>query len=289
MSFWNTDRIKRECQAQGLVNPYREERALRCAYELGVGAEAFITSKEEASTHLPDRSKATIPPGQFGLLITRETIYVPLNAIAFISIRARIKFQGLVNVSGFHVDPGFRGQLKFAVYNAGSKDIVLDQDERAFMIWYADLDAPSPDPYPMLPAAPSVITSEDVSRLKGEVASPAELKKKIEDTKTELEKKIHTVEQTKMFNRGLILMLITAVVTLLFTSFIKPYFDGSKDALNPPAAQPPVNQAPAVHAPDAEKIIALPAHLGFYILGAGVISGFSVIAAAFILRLRSKQ
>jgi dCTP deaminase len=147
MPYWNTDRIKRECQAQGLITPYREERAVRCAYELGVGPEAFITSKEEDTTHLPERSKVTIPPGQFGLLITRETIFVPPNAIAFISIRARIKFQGLVNVSGFHVDPGYRGQLKFAVYNAGSKDIVLDQDERVFMIWYADLDAPAPDPY----------------------------------------------------------------------------------------------------------------------------------------------
>jgi dCTP deaminase len=289
MPFWNTDRIRHECQAQGLVTPYREERALRCAYELGVGPEAFVTSHDEDTTHLPERSKITIPPGQFGLLITRETIYVPPNVIAFISIRARIKFQGLVNVSGFHVDPGFRGQLKFAVYNAGSKDIVLDQDERVFMIWYADLDAPSPDPYPMVPATPSVITSEDVSRLKGDVASPAELKKKIEDIKNELEKKIHAVEQSKLFNRALILMLIAAVVTLFFTSFIKPYFDGSKDSSKPPGVEAPVNDSPVLQESEAWKVIAVPAHLGFYILGGGAISGFSVIVAAFIIRNRSKS
>jgi hypothetical protein len=173
------------------------------------------------------------------------------------------------------------------VYNAGSKDIVLDQDERVFMIWYADLDSPSPDPYPTVPATARVITSEDVSRLKGEVASPAELKKKIEDTKTELEKKIHAVEQSKLFNRGLIFVLLTAIVTLFFTSFIKPYFDGSKEAEKPPAAQVPVNQ-PAKQAHEGEKVIALPAHLGFYILGAGGISGLSVIAAAFVIRSRLK-
>ena len=66
---------------------------------------------------------------------------MPDTAIAFISIRASIKFKGLINVSGFHVDPGFRGQLRFAVYNAGSSEIDLDQDERVFMIWFADLDA----------------------------------------------------------------------------------------------------------------------------------------------------
>ena len=53
MAYWNTTRIRKECQAQGLITPYREERAIRCAYELGVGAEAFITSKSEDTTHLP--------------------------------------------------------------------------------------------------------------------------------------------------------------------------------------------------------------------------------------------
>lgn len=122
MAFWNTNRIKQECLAQGMITPYREDRAIRCAYELGVGSEAFVTSKSESTTHLQVGHKVIIPPGQFGLVTTSETIYVPATAIAFISIRARVKFQGLVNVSGFHVDPGFRGQLKFAVYNAERRE-----------------------------------------------------------------------------------------------------------------------------------------------------------------------
>jgi dCTP deaminase len=279
MPFWNTDRIRQECQAQGLITPYREDRVIRCAYELGVGPEAFITSKSDDTTHLPAGNKVTIPPGQFGLLITREVVYVPDTAIAFISIRARIKFQGLVNVSGFHVDPGFRGQLKFAVYNAGSKDIVLDQDERVFMIWFADLDAASPDPYGAVPASASVISSEDVSKLKGEVASPAELKKQMEDMKTELDKKIHAVEQTKLFNRSIMFAILTAVLMIFFTSFVKPYFDGTKAA--PPATtQPAGAPAPVVATP----AITLPDHLGFYILGAGGIAGLCSIVAAFIVR-----
>jgi dCTP deaminase len=129
-----------------LVTPYREERILRCAYELGVGPEAYITSNtaDTTTTHLDEGVKVTIPPGQFGLLVTKEVIFVPNNAIGFISIRAGIKFQRLVNVSGFHVDPGFRGPLKFAVYNAGSTDITLDQDERVFMLWFADLNEDTP-------------------------------------------------------------------------------------------------------------------------------------------------
>jgi dCTP deaminase len=226
MAFWNTHRIKHECVNQGLITPYREERAIRCSYELGVGSEAFITSKPDSTTHLPVGHKVTIPPGQFGLLTTHETIYIPPTTVAFISIRARVKFQGLVNVSGFHVDPGFRGRLKFAVYNAGSKEIVVDQDERVFMIWFADLDAESPDPYPTQQVPTSVISSEDVSRIQGSVASPAQLQKNIEELKVELEKKIHAVEQASLLNRTLMGLLLGICCTLIGTAYLKPLFDG---------------------------------------------------------------
>jgi dUTPase len=67
----------------------------------------------------------TIPPGQFAFLLTEEVVSVPADALAFISVRARTKFRGLVNVSGFHVDPGYRGQLTFSVFNAGPAPIHL--------------------------------------------------------------------------------------------------------------------------------------------------------------------
>ena len=82
----------------------------------------------------------TIPPGQFGFLSTAERIKVPENALAFISIKARQKFGGLINISGFHVDPGYEGALLFSVMNAGPKPLHLEQGQPLFLIWYADLD-----------------------------------------------------------------------------------------------------------------------------------------------------
>lgn len=286
MAFWNTTKIKNECQAHGLISPYSEERALRCAYELGVGHEAFITSNDEDTTHLSANSKVTVPPGQFGLLITSETVRVPTNAIAFISIRARIKFQGLVNVSGFHVDPGYRGQLKFAVYNAGSKDIVLDQDERVFMIWFADLDEPSPDPYPEIPVRGSIITSDDVSRLKGEVASPAELKKQIRDVKSDYDKRLQSVEQMQKILQwltGALLFLILAAI--LRAGWLDRVIMLTKHTV----ALPPTTPNQAVVPPPSLSIPAiLPSHLGSYVLGAGVISAAGSIIASLINRRQNK-
>src|SRR5690606_34294489 len=107
------------------LNPI-PSRITNACYEMGLGTEAFITSHGETKSIYAIGGQIQIPPGQFGLLLTQEELSMPLNLIAFISIKASKKMTGLVNVSGFHVDPGFEGRLKFSVYNAGSKDIILD-------------------------------------------------------------------------------------------------------------------------------------------------------------------
>jgi dCTP deaminase len=44
------------------------------------------------------------------------------------------------------VDPGYNGRLVFSVFNAGAADVKLHRDERAFLIWFASLDAKSTRP-----------------------------------------------------------------------------------------------------------------------------------------------
>jgi hypothetical protein len=60
-------------------------------------------------------------PGQFALVRTLEVVKVPPEMVGLISIRSEYKFQGLVNVSGFHVDPTFSGNLIFAVPSASAR------------------------------------------------------------------------------------------------------------------------------------------------------------------------
>src|SRR6266850_6603948 len=148
MAFWSTEEFRRRGAQENLVVPFDPQNVKHGAYELAVGPEVSITSKDSTTKEMLDAAEAfVIPPGQFGLLLTEEIISTPLNAIGFISIRASIKFEGLVNVSGFHVDPGFTGRLKFSVYNAGSRNIVLSRGDRVFMMWFSDLDRTTTDGY----------------------------------------------------------------------------------------------------------------------------------------------
>jgi dCTP deaminase len=196
--FWSTQTLKEKCKE--LIEPFREDRIKHGSYELSVGTPAYVSSDGKRSKVEPD-SPITIPPGQFGLVITREVVRVPKNAIAFISIRAGTKFRGLVNVSGFHADPGYNDRLMFSVYNAGSQSIVLDYDQPVFMIWYADLDHEDEKPYKERTGEARGISADDIMKIQGEVASPAELKKLFDELRNELDKKFHEIELARQFNR----------------------------------------------------------------------------------------
>lgn len=245
MAFWNSQTL--EERGTQLIDPFRSERVKHAAYELSIGAEAYIPSDGKKSKIEPG-SPITIPPGQFGLLITREVITVPKNAIAFISIRAGTKFRGLVNVSGFHVDPGYSDRLMFSVYNAGSQAIVLDYDQPVFMIWYADLEGVDKTPYDPRDGEPRGIKADDMMKIQGDLASPAELKKQIDDLKQQVEHqavelkseiatKFHTVEQSRLINRWLLTVLVTASISVGATLYIRGLFESNKgDAAPTPQA-----------------------------------------------------
>jgi len=180
MSFWSSERLLEKQKAVGLIDSFNNERVKHGAYELSLGSEFFITSrpKKESVRH---GEQLIIPPGQFGLLIVQEKVNIPKNAIAFISIKAGKKFRGMVNVSGFHVDPGFKGHLKFSVYNAGSKDIVLSCGEPVFLIWFSDLDRTTTDTYNGNHAGKNEISADDVMNICGEIASPAALNDRLHE------------------------------------------------------------------------------------------------------------
>ena len=145
MSFWRAETLEKKLP--GLIEPY-DPNAIDCAaYTLHVGNEVYVSPDQEvenADRHtmrkLADGECFAIPPGQFAFLLTKEDVAVPDDAIAFLSIKARVKFRGLINISGFHVDPGYRGKLLFSVLNAGPQPLHVQQGDALFLIWYASLD-----------------------------------------------------------------------------------------------------------------------------------------------------
>lgn len=183
MAFIGTTKLIELIRTSKMIVPSNEKNVQNGAYELSLGGQVFQTgAKPRVVKNLSKREKIYIDPGQFALLLTEEKVKIPNDKIAFISIKAKVKFNGLVNVSGFHVDPGFEGKLLFSVYNAGPSTIVLSQGTPYFPIWFADLDG-SQD-YKGTHGGQDEIPDEPIRALsQGDIASPNELSKRIEEVK----------------------------------------------------------------------------------------------------------
>ena len=175
MSFLSSKALK-EILPTIVVDPNQPVDCV--AIVLRIGHEAFVTGNT-TKVSLRRKEQIEIPSGQFALLITEETISLPLNKMGFIGIKFSLKKKGLVNVSGFHVDPGFKGKLLFSVYNAGASDIVLSRGADAFRLWIANLDGDA-EQYNGKHQGLSEISDDDVMQIKGRIASPAALEKRID-------------------------------------------------------------------------------------------------------------
>lgn len=186
--FWSGEKLARELPS--LMGDQYNAKNIDCAsYSLSVGDQAFVTSENLDDTVpaanlltmlevIPPNNILRISPGQFAFILTEEFVKVPKNAIAFISMRAKLKFKGLINVSGFHVDPGWKGKLLFSVYNAGPNVIYLERKQKIFLIVYADLSEDSAKFYDK-PAREN-IESSLFTDLQSQAFSPVILRKRLD-------------------------------------------------------------------------------------------------------------
>lgn len=203
MSFWSGEKLARHLP--GLITEFTEKNLDCASYRLSVGDQVFATSDKFASSSPsaplvsvlkePPENMLRIRPGQFAFLMTRESVRVPGDALALISIRAGYKFKGLINVSGFHVDPGWQGKLLFSVYNAGPAEVIVERGDPMFLIVYADLDRMSDETYNGASKGQVDIKASLLTNMTEQVFSPLMLQrqmKEIEESREIAERAIHS-------------------------------------------------------------------------------------------------
>lgn len=244
MAFWSSQRLG-ENLSSILDKP--DPCVIDCnAITLKIGGEIYITPDSEhaaPNSHtkqiLSQGQPFAIPPGQFAFLLTEERITIPPNAMGFISFKARYKLKGLVNVSGFHVDPGWSGPLIFAVFNAGPTSVHLQQGLPLFLLWLADLDAPSTKK--KTEAAPAGISLDVINSISGKVDSVYALEKRIQDDLNRLTKKdeelstrVHELDKRQhrvLLGFAIAGFIVGGIVTAMFGAV-------AKNLIGSPAATP---------------------------------------------------
>lgn len=228
MTFWSGERLK---ESKSVVDDFDEGRVDANAYNLSMGNYYFKTSDGAAPTPtatLKEKESFFIPPGQFAFLLSKETIRVPRNAMAFISMRTGIKFQGLINVSGFHVDPGYSGKLIYAVFNASPSPVQITEGAPIFKIWFADLDRESADNFIFRGSSQNTISNELVKGMSREIYSLHVLSDKIRELDHRIDREMAAQKPTidllmlvwRTIVIGVIATIIVSILTLSFPSLI---------------------------------------------------------------------
>ncbi|WP_195908490.1 hypothetical protein [Novosphingobium sp. Gsoil 351] len=197
--------------------PDEQGRRERASYNMSVGEEIYITPATpddyKSKELLEARESRAIPPGQFALMHSEEEVWIPKDAIAFITLRSKsTKFRGLVNVSGFYVEPGYRGNLVFAVFNAGPATIHVSRGDKWFEIFFADLTGPAD-----ITGKKSTfkgVPTELITPLSDRFHSLPGLDQKIDETRDELDERVQKIERDHSilrWSQGLILGALIAL------------------------------------------------------------------------------
>ena len=214
--FWSSETLQLELPR--IIEPYDPARIKHGAYELSLGPELVVSGNHTKSL-LEHGEQIAIPAGQFAHLLTEESVTIPNGAIAFISIKSGVKKTGLINVSGFHVDPGFKGRLIFSVYNAGVGSIVLSRGTPTFLIWFASLDHQTADIYDGTHQEQSSLSDADTMTLQGNVASPPTLAIRLDQLDARVSRWFAAI-------RWIVITLLAAAITTL----VKHYVDAQATA-----------------------------------------------------------
>jgi len=226
--YWSKQRILKRAPRDGVIQSGEgaDTSQWKCAfdegcvdeasYRLTVGEEIYISpaSERDASTRqrLKERESAVIPPGQFAFLTTDELVCIPKDTLAFIALRTKVKFRGLVNVSGFHVDPGYKGRLIFAVFNAGPGAVHVRRGDPWFAIYFADLTEPTS--HPRENVGYMDIPSDVITPIRGQFDSFEGLNKRIDENRDDFDKRLQKVERDHTVVRWAVMLLVGAAITL---------------------------------------------------------------------------
>lgn len=98
--------------------------------DLHVGAILVPGAKEgELGSTSKPRNEFALGLGHTVVIVTKEELNLPGNLAAFGFPPSRLSSRGLLMTNPGHVDPGFKGKLRFTVMNIATESITLREDD----------------------------------------------------------------------------------------------------------------------------------------------------------------
>lgn len=128
----------------GLIHPFNEVNLRASSYDLTVGEEYYIGQDGASSTlttqRLNPRQSFTIPPHAVCFILAAETIDLPADVTAKVSLRMTHIYAGMVLTSQPPFDPSYQGRVVVMLHNLSSAPFHLKCGERVATIEFVRLE-----------------------------------------------------------------------------------------------------------------------------------------------------
>jgi deoxycytidine triphosphate deaminase len=151
-----------------LLSPFAPKSLRLSSYDLTIGDEYYAGwdghSRSIETERLKPGQSFTIPPHGVCFILSEETISLPPDITAKVSLRMSLVYSGLVLTSQPPFDPGYSGKVIVMVHNLSARPHDLKQGERMATIEFLRVGNPSP--------AGSLAAHRSVRDLLGQLTGP---------------------------------------------------------------------------------------------------------------------
>lgn len=105
------------------IDPFDEAHVQMASIDLTL--DDFVLSTEGEKVDISDGQSFVLRGGRTVGVGTKEWVELPLDYIGRVGAVAALARAGIMASHGFQIDPGFKGNLQFCIFNAGGHDFAL--------------------------------------------------------------------------------------------------------------------------------------------------------------------
>ena len=126
-----------------MIEPFSKEWCQGASYDLALGREYYVFRPEwdqPVVRALGREEHFIIPPGELAYLITEETLSIPDNLQARVSLALSLTRESLILGAQPPIDPNYHGRIVCLVHNLGHRQVSLAQGKHVITIEFYRLD-----------------------------------------------------------------------------------------------------------------------------------------------------
>lgn len=128
------------------IDPFDESQVQAASYDLRIGPQGITTSTKKV-VDLKDHGFMALNPGDFGIVISHESVKLGPQYVARFGLRSRYARDGLIATTGPQIDPGFQGRLIVGLTNLTPRAVSLPYKDDFLTVEFHKLEQATTHPY----------------------------------------------------------------------------------------------------------------------------------------------